>query len=121
LLLLSVVLQVDVDDAWIWTPDLMVGYSVRGAYHTLTYGSQPLQTAPTTSTTFLWRKEVPLKVLIFPWRLVRNRLPTKMNLFWRRIIPQDAQLCVTGFRLLESDDPFFLLCSVLGQVWHLVR
>jgi hypothetical protein len=28
LLLLYVVLQVDVDDAWVWMPDPMVGYSV---------------------------------------------------------------------------------------------
>lgn len=65
LLLLYVVLQVDVDDVWIWIPDLTVGYLVREAYYTLTDEPQSIPTGSAASTTFLWRKEVPLKVSIF--------------------------------------------------------
>lgn len=121
LLLLYVVLHIDVDDVWIWIRDPMVGYLVREAYHTLIDGSQSIPTGSAASTTFLWRKEVPLKVSIFDWHLFRNRLSTRVDLFWRGIIQQDAQLCVTGFGLLESDDHLFLLCGVFGQVWQVVR
>jgi len=39
MLLLTVVLQVDVGDVWTWIRDSAVGYTVRGAYHTLTCGT----------------------------------------------------------------------------------
>lgn len=34
------------------------------------------------SANLLWRKKVPLKVLIFAWRLFRNKFPMKANLFY---------------------------------------
>jgi len=68
----------------------------------------------------LWRREVPLKVSVFAWRLFRSRLPTKVNLFRRRIIPSDAQWCVTGCGIQESENHLFLNCGVFGQIWQLV-
>lgn len=43
MLLLSVMLQVDVDDVWSWSPDPVAGYTVRGAYKSLIseMGSSP--------------------------------------------------------------------------------
>lgn len=35
-LLLTVSLQVDIQDVWTWVPYPYVGYSVSGAYHILT-------------------------------------------------------------------------------------
>ncbi|PNX77400.1 hypothetical protein L195_g033366, partial [Trifolium pratense] len=42
--------------------------------------------------------QVPLKVSILAWRLLRDRLPTKTNLVTRCIISADARYCVSGFR-----------------------
>jgi len=99
------VLQVNVDDVWSWIPDPAVGYTVKGAYRTLTSGMASVSTTPVVSVALIWRKNVPLKVSIFGWRLFGNKLLTKANLFRRGIIQHDAQLCVTGcgdYQLLEN-------------------
>jgi len=49
-----------------------------------------------TSTTLIWHKQVSLKVSIFAWRLLRDRLHSKSNLVARNIIPSNAQYCVTA-------------------------
>jgi len=59
-------------------------------------------------------KQVPLKVSVLAWRLLRDRLPTKANLTNRGIIPIEARLCVTGCGHVE-DCPFF------GALWPMVR
>jgi len=69
----------------------------------------------------LWRKDIPLKVSVFAWRIFHNRLPTKENLFRRGIFQHDAQMCVTGCGLVESYVHLFLHFNVFGQVWQLVR
>jgi hypothetical protein len=46
-------------------------------------------------TKFVWLKVVPLKVSIFAWRLLRNRVPTRDNLLQRRIIAGTDQECTT--------------------------
>jgi len=79
----------------------------------LTDRRPPPQFAPVD---LLWRREVPLKVSVFAWRLFRSRLPTKVNLFRRRIIPSDAQWCVTGCGIQESENHLFLNCGVFGQI-----
>jgi hypothetical protein len=76
---------------------------------------------PLVSADLLWRKDIPLKVSIFAWRLFRNRLPTKVNLFQRGIIHFEAQSCVSGCGSSETSDHLFLLCNHFGMVWYLVR
>jgi len=53
--------------------------------------------------------------------LFLNRLPTKTNLFRRGIVQHDAQMCVSGCGLVESDAHLFLNRDIFGQVWQLVR
>ncbi|MCI27557.1 cysteine-rich receptor-like protein kinase, partial [Trifolium medium] len=74
-------------DLWQWRPDPISGYSVRGAYQILT--SQPL-VAVDEIDDLIWHKQVPLKVSILAWRLLRDRLPTRVNLAHRGIITPDA-------------------------------
>jgi hypothetical protein len=85
LLLLSVVLHVNVDDVWTWLPDPGVGYTVRRAYRTLTCGTPLTPNAPLVYADLLWRNDVPLKFSVSAWRIFRNRLPTKANLFRRGV------------------------------------
>ncbi|GAU32087.1 hypothetical protein TSUD_152920 [Trifolium subterraneum] len=86
----------DVTDYWVWRPDRAVAI----------------------------RCEVPLKVSVAAWRLLRNRLPTKDNLVLRHIIPQGAHLCVAGCgapetaqHLRPSCPPFFY--AAIMAVYHL--
>jgi len=68
----------------------------------------------------LWHKDVPLKFVLFSWRLFRDRLPTKDNLFRRGVIDQASMLCVVGCDSLESSNHLFLHCNVFGSIWHLI-
>ena len=44
----------------------------------------------------VWHNNVPLKVSIFAWRLLRNRLPTRQNLVHRGILSDTAASCLLG-------------------------
>ncbi|KAK2370537.1 hypothetical protein QL285_083581 [Trifolium repens] len=117
-LLLTVTLQAESPDRWQWRPDPLTGYSVRDAYQMLT--SQDTVTIGAAED-LLWHKQVPLKVSIFAWRLLRDRLPTRSNLVAHGILPPDTHFCVTGCRAVESAPHLFLLCSTFGSLWPLVR
>jgi hypothetical protein len=69
----------------------------------------------------LWHKQVPLKVSIFLWRLLRDRLPTKTNLVTRGILSPDLDTCVTGCGGADSAQHLFLTCGTFGSLWPLVR
>jgi hypothetical protein len=102
---------------WQWQPDHDTGYSVRGAYHLLT--SQDSVIVGETND-LVWHKQVPLKVSIFAWRLLRDRLLTKTNLVARGIISPEVHFCVSGCGSVESAQHLFLSCGVFGSLWALV-
>lgn len=56
----------------------------------------------------IWLKQVPLKVSISAWRVLRNKLLMKVNLVAHDIITQDAQLCVTGCGGMHRDNSTFV-------------
>ncbi|GAU51356.1 hypothetical protein TSUD_413040, partial [Trifolium subterraneum] len=104
-------------DRWQWQPDPDTGYTVRGAYHLLTsHDSATMDDAEM----LIWHSQVPLKVSILVWRLLRDRLPTKANLVTRGIIPPTAHFCVTGCGAVESAHHLFISCSIFGSLWPLV-
>jgi hypothetical protein len=59
--------------------------------------------------------------MIFAWRLLRDRLPTKSNLATRGIIIPEAQSCVVGYGDMESTQHLFISCSIFGYLWLSVR
>ena len=69
----------------------------------------------------IWHKKVPLKVSIFAWRLLRDRLPTRQNLAHRGILPLEARLCLAGCGQVEDVNHLFLSCPSYGALWSLVR
>jgi hypothetical protein len=117
-LLLDVTLFDNVSDRWIWLPDPTGGYSVRGAYQLLiTQGVSVVDSAED----LIWHNQVPLKVSVFAWRLLRDRLPTKSNLVNRGVVYPEASLCVSGCGIAETAQHLFLTCSDFASLWHLVR
>ena len=83
LLLQNVNLQVENVDRWRWALESTNTFSVRSAYKYLTLQPPLVSSVDALS---LWHKDVPLKVVLFGWRLLRDRLPTKDNLLWRGVI-----------------------------------
>jgi hypothetical protein len=77
--------------------DPNTSYSVSGAYHLLTH-IVPLAVAAHNGV--IWNKIAPLKVSLFAWRLLNNRLPTKDNLFRRGMTHLDSiQVVVESLKL----------------------
>lgn len=112
-LLHNVVLQAHIHDRWRWILDPINGYTVKGTYIYPTTAE-----APTERNLFdvVWKKQVPLKVSVFAWRLLRNRLPTKNNLFRRRIIHQDNTACIGGCGSSKTADHLLFRCDYFGTV-----
>jgi len=73
------------------------------------------------SKKLIWHPQVPLKVSILAWRLLRDRLPTKSNLLRRGIIHDENTSCVAGCGCIESVQHLFISCDFLGTLWHHVR
>ena len=117
-LLLDVSLYSNVADRWLWLPDPSRGYTVRGAYDLLSTREDPLA-EPTSE--LIWHSQVPLKVYVFAWRLLRDRLPTKSNLVARGVLSADMASCVSGCGLSETTQHLFLSCVTFGSIWQLAR
>ncbi|KAK2430956.1 hypothetical protein QL285_029238 [Trifolium repens] len=100
--------KVAVPDRWQWRLDPVLGYSVRGAYQLLT--SQDSVTLGEAED-LIWHRQVPSKVSIFAWRLLRDRLPTKTNLVSRGILPPDLHFCASGCGDIETAQHLFLSCG----------
>ncbi|GAU45418.1 hypothetical protein TSUD_243290 [Trifolium subterraneum] len=101
-------------DRWQGQPDPDEGYTVRGAYKLLT--SQAFATMDEADK-LIWHPQVPLKVSIFAWRLLSDRLPTKTNLVARGILSPAAHLCVTGCGEVESAHHLFISCIHMFNKW----
>jgi hypothetical protein len=80
---------------------------------------QPITLDPTED--LIWHKKVPLKVSIFVWTLLPDRLPTKPNMATRGIITPRSHFCMSGCGGIESVHHLFISCSTFGSLWPLVR
>jgi len=118
ILLADVSLQPLSFDVWQWLPDSDGGYSVRGVYAMLT--AQDTQYDGQVAD-LIWDKQVPLKVYIFAWRLLRDCLSTKSNFEARGMIGSEACLCMSGCGLVEDARHLFLACSWFGSIWPLLQ
>ncbi|CAJ2657379.1 unnamed protein product [Trifolium pratense] len=117
-LLSNISLQAISLDRWQWQPDPDTGYTVRGAYQLLI--SHDLVTMDAADN-LIWHPQVPLKVSILAWRLLRDRLPTRVNLVTRRVLSPTAHTCVFGCGEAESAHHVFISCGFVGSLWDLVR
>jgi len=112
-LLHNVVLQDQTFDRWRWLLDLIHGYSVKGTYTYLTTSDVHSERGRFED---VWQKQFSLKVSVFAWRLLRNRIPTKDNLFRRCIIPFDDTSCIAGCGSSEIANHLLFHCAHFGLV-----
>jgi len=115
LLLQIVTLQVDKEDRWLWNLEKSSAYFVRSAYNF--QSSQHVVVTP-VDVNMLWQKHIPLKVMVFAWRLFHNRLPTKDNLIRHNVLDNNSCMCVSGCGSQETANHLFLHCSLFGLVWN---
>jgi len=117
-LLDGVTVQANIIDMWQWDPDIHNGYTVRGAYQILT---DSVSSTFDATRELVWYKQVPLKVSIVAWRLLKDRMPTRSNLHRRCIILIEGDTCVLGCGHAESASHLFLHCAVFGSLWQHIR
>jgi hypothetical protein len=68
-----------------------------------------------------WDSFAPLKVVIFSWKLMLLRLPTRQNLAIRGLFDARSSLgCVWCPLLEESESHLFFQCPVAVEVWTMV-
>jgi len=124
ILLHDVVLQDNVHDRWRWLINPAHGYSVKGSF------SRPWMTPPERGLVDdVWHKQVPLKVLLFAWKLFQNRLPTKDNLLRRQVLHSNNIACVGGCGSPETAEHLLLGCDFFGlsvdtgftMAWFILR
>jgi len=94
----NVFLQPNVTDTWQWLPDLAWGYSVHSGYEILTSQDHHVLDA---ADDLVWHPRMPLKVSILAWRMLRDRLPTRLNLLHRGIITDADISCVSGVVMMN--------------------
>ena len=118
ILLANVSLRDSRQDVWLWRPNAGDGYTVCGVYQMLMrqdmHGHDDILDV-------VWHKSVPLKVSICVWRLIRNKWPTKDNLWRRGVIPLDSQLCVSCCGQNETATHLIIHCPTFSSLWQLVK
>ena len=118
ILLRNVCLQINVTDTWKWHMDTSGGYTVRSACQLLTTQDTSLVEG---ADALVWHKHVPLKVSIFAWRLVKNRLPTRANLVHHGTLSDAGAGCLCGCGDTETTQHLFISCDFYGTLWSQVR
>lgn len=106
-------------DSWRWTGLRAPIYSVAAAYRHLYSIKQQQHLSPTASLlndTF-WKCQVPLKVLMFSWRLLHDRLATR-SLLQLRSVPIESTTCVLCLQHVEESNHLFVLFPFANQVWQ---
>ena len=101
-------------DDWVWKLDSSGQYSAKSAYHALrghiTEGEEVADFEE------LWKLRIPSKAGVFVWRLLRDRLPTKVNLRKRHVEINDLQ-CPFCRRMEEDATHLFFHCSKITPLW----
>jgi len=109
--------QVGMADMWVWKLHPSNKYTVQSAYSYLTAVDNNIIE---DFHHFLWKKPIPLKVIIFVCRLFLNRLATKDNLWKRNVLDVSQVSCVASCGAVEDKDHLFFQCDHYGRLWLLI-
>jgi len=101
-------------DGWVWRGDPSGHYTAQSNYNLLRE-----ETADGIQDSVyheLWKLKVPLKCTIFAWRLLRDRLPTKINLHRRQVEVSDTS-CPLCRNAVEDAGHLFFHCRKVTPIW----
>jgi hypothetical protein len=112
------------EDAWRWRLEDDGVFSVKSVYLLLgnifamepEFGTQELRVFNN-----IWKSPVPSKVIAFAWKLLRNRIPTRVNLLHRGVeVNGGVVSCVFCQRRDEDASHLFLFCDFAAGVWKAI-
>ena len=101
-------------DDWVWKLDPSGQYSAKSAYYALR--GNIIEGDEAADFEELWKLRIPSKVAVFVWRLLRDRLPTKVNLCRRHVEINDLQ-CPFCRSMEEDATHLFFHCSKITPIW----
>lgn len=111
-------------DSWAWVPGNDCGFSVKQAYAWLQSFELLSPMVPDCEPKLferIWVSSIPHKVKVFVWRLMLSKLPTRVALNRRGIIPDDQSLaCPFCLSHQENLSHLFFLCSEASKIWNAV-
>ncbi|KAK2418950.1 hypothetical protein QL285_041097 [Trifolium repens] len=112
------------EDEWKWALEDYGCFSVKSTYLLLDriftpeplFGDEQLRVL-----NLIWKSPAPSKVLAFSWKLLRDRLPSKVNLAKRGVQLNGAVLdCVHCQGREEDVEHLFLCCNFVDGVWKAI-
>lgn len=113
---------VEEEDHWKWRLEEDGAFSVKSMYSKLeTMMVTVANSQGVERRVFLqiWMSKVPSKVVVFSWKLLHDRIPTKTNLAIRNALPADSsQVCVLCNSTAEDSKHLFLHCEGTSVIWR---
>lgn len=113
--------QKEVNDSWAWLLDSSSSFSVKSAYSYLIQLQLVTPSDNRLGQAFeaLWRCSLQSKILVFAWKLLWQRLPTRDALSRRGILSSPHEsCCVFCFRMDESISHLFFECPFSYNLWN---
>jgi hypothetical protein len=113
------------NDVWWSIPDEGRSFSVRSSYNKVLEERLLVEGGLTTMEEkvfdYIWKCSTRTKVIAFFWTLLLNRIPSKVNLTVRNVLPPDASLtCVLCNNGVETSYHLLLDCNVVSLLWRKV-
>jgi hypothetical protein len=117
----GVILLTNVEDKWGWKPEKGADFTVKSTYRAVAKLTEP-ETSLSHSQAYIfkmiWKCPAPSKVSGFIWQLLHGRIPTRYNLFLRRVLEADGDRnCVICGEAVETELHLFLYCEIAMLVW----
>jgi len=111
------------EDTLMWKGNKVGKYTVKSGYNMLCAQTKVAEQnrasisfqPPRTLWTKLWHLSIPPKLRIFMWSICHNAIPTRENLYKRKLLPDPiCSLCNT---CPETTEHLFLLCKWTKNIW----
>ena len=96
-----------------WAFEKKGEFSVKSMYRWLAYGGV---SDPTLKK--IWRLKIPLKIRVFLWQVIHDRLPTREQIL-KRYGPTDGKCPLCGSS--ETLDHLMFQCATAVFVWSVIR
>jgi len=108
------------EDRWIWKLEEQGVFSVKSMYAKLE-GLIINDNRPEEENKVfrqIWKSGASSKVVAFSWKLLLDRISTRINLHKRNVLPMvSAITCVWCAMEIESSNHLFLHCSLASNIW----
>jgi hypothetical protein len=115
------VVRSEEEDSWFWRPGDNGLFSVNSAYMLLgrIFGSGVGFSGNELKVlNNIWRCPAPSKAIAFSWKLLRNRIPTKVNFAAHGVLGAGAALdCAHCAGSVEEASHLFMFCNFAYGVW----